>query len=319
MLKYTAKRLALIIPIAFLVSILVFLVIKMIPGDPIRIMFGKNATAEQVEYVRALWGLDRPLLEQYTSWMGNLFRGDWGVSIQSKEPVLSMIMERMPRTLALCVSGILVALVIAIPSGIICAKYHNSGLDLGITIMNLTFISIPGFWMGLILMMIFCVGLGWLPTSGYVDPSVNFGEWLRCMILPAVTTAATFFASLSRLMRSSMLEVMEQDYISLARIKGNNERRVLYVHALRNSLIPLVTNIGLQMGYLMGGVVVIEKVFAYPGLGLLLIKAIDQRDYPLIQGILLIFACIIVVINLVTDLMYMVIDPKIRFGHKKSN
>lgn len=283
-------------------------------------MFGKYATDEQVEYVRTLYGLDKPLIEQYFSWIGNLFRGDWGVSIQSGENVYNMIMERIPRTLSLCVIGIVVALVIAIPSGIICAKHHNSGIDLGITVMNLTFISIPGFWMGLILVMIFGVGLGWLPTSGYVAPTENFGEWVRCMILPAVTTAATFFASLSRLMRSSMLEVLEQDYISLARIKGNTERRVYYVHALRNSLIPLVTNIGLQMGYLMGGVVVIEKVFAYPGLGLLLIKAIEQRDYPLIQGILLIFACMIVVINLVTDLMYMVIDPKIRLmAIKKPN
>lgn len=318
MLKYTCKRLLMIIPIALIVSILVFLVIKMIPGDPIRIMFGKNATAEQVAYVRTLYGLDKPLLEQYFSWMGNLLRGDWGVSIQSGEGVLHMIMERLPRTLALCLSGIFIALVIAIPSGALSAKYHNSGLDLGITISNLTFISIPGFWMGLILMMIFCVGLGWFPTSGYVSLGEDFGGWLRCIILPAVTTAATFFASLSRLMRSSMLEVLDQDYISLSRIKGNPERRVFYVHALRNSLIPLITNIGLQMGYLMGGVVVIEKVFAYPGLGLLLIKSIDQRDYPLIQGILLVFACMIVVINLLTDLMYMVIDPKIRFGYKKS-
>ena len=211
MLKYTTKRLALIIPIALVVSVLVFLVIKMIPGDPVQIMFGKYATDEQVEYVRTLYGLDKPLIEQYFSWIGNLFRGDWGVSIQSGENVYNMIMERIPRTLSLCVIGIVVALVIAIPSGIICAKHHNSGIDLGITVMNLTFISIPGFWMGLILVMIFGVGLGWLPTSGYVAPTENFGEWVRRMILPAVTTAATFFASLSRLMRSSMLEVMEQD------------------------------------------------------------------------------------------------------------
>ncbi len=228
-----------------------------------------------------------------------------------------MIMERLPRTIALCISGIFVALVIAIPSGVISAKHHNTGLDLGITVMNLTFISIPGFWLGLILMMIFSVGLKWLPTSGYISPAVDFGGWVRSMILPSVTTAATFFASLSRLMRSSMLEVFEQDYISLARIKGNPERRVLYIHALRNSLIPLITNIGLQMGYLMGGVVVIEKVFSYPGIGLLMIKAINQRDYPLIQGILLIFAIVIVLINLLTDMAYMLVDPRIRFGYRK--
>lgn len=318
MLKYILRRLLLIIPIVLVVSILVFLVIKMIPGDPITIMFGKNANAEQIAYVKTLYGLDRPLAEQYFTWAGNLLRGDWGSSIQTDEPVLGMILERMPRTIALCFCGILVALAISIPSGIACARYHNSAFDLSVTVMNLAFISVPGFWLGMIFMLIFAVNLKLLPTSGYISAAENFVGWLRCMILPTVTTAATFFASLSRLMRSSMLEVLQQDYISLARIKGNNNRRIYYVHALRNSLIPLITNIGLTMGYLMGGVVVIEKVFAYPGLGLLLINSITQRDYPLIQGILLIFAVIIVVINLLTDLTYMLVDPKIRFGYKKT-
>lgn len=317
MLKYTFKRLSLLIPIVITVSILVFLVIKMIPGDPIAIMFGKNANAEQVAYVRTLYGLDKPLVEQYFTWIGNLLKGDWGKSIQTGEPVFELIMERMPKTIALCIGGILVALCISIPSGIICAKYHNSITDLIITFFNLVFISVPGFWLGIIFMVVFAVKLKWLPTSGYVSISESFGGWLKSMILPTVTTAATFFASLSRLMRSSMLEVLQQDYISLARIKGNPERRVYYIHALRNSLIPMVTNVGLQMGYLMGGVVVIEKVFSYPGMGLLLITSITRRDYPMIQGILLVFAFIIVIVNLLTDLAYMLIDPKVKFGYHK--
>ncbi len=318
MLKYIVRRLLLIIPIVIVVSILVFLVIKMIPGDPITIMFGKNANPEQIAYVKTLYGLDKPLVEQYFTWAGNLLHGDWGSSIQTNEPVRNMILERMPRTIALCFCGIIVALIISIPSGIACARHHNSALDLSLTVMNLTFISIPGFWLGMIFMLIFSVQLRLLPTSGYVSAAESLTGWIKCMILPTVTTAATFFASLSRLMRSSMLEVLQQDYISLARIKGNKNGRIYYIHALRNSLIPLVTNIGLTMGYLMGGVVVIEKVFAYPGLGLLLINSITQRDYPLIQGILLIFAIIIVVINLLTDLAYMLVDPKIRFGYKKT-
>lgn len=318
MLKYTLKRLALLIPIVFAVSVLVFLVIKMIPGDPVQIMFGKSANPEQVAYVRTLYGLDKPLVEQYFTWMGNLFKGDWGQSIQTGEPVYGLIMERMPRTFALCICGIVVALIISIPSGIACAKYHNKITDLIITFFNLVFISVPGFWLGVIFMILFAVQLKWLPTSGYVAISESFGGWMKCMILPTVTTAATFFASLSRLMRSSMLEVLQQDYIALARIKGNPERRVYYIHALRNSLIPLITNIGLQMGYLIGGVVVIEKVFSYPGLGLLLITSITRRDYPTIQGILLVIAILIVIINLITDLTYMLVDPKVRFGFGKS-
>lgn len=307
-----------VIPIVIVVSILIFLMIKIIPGDPVEIMFGKNPNQEQMEYVRQLYGLDKPLNEQYFTWAGNIMKGDWGSSIQTNESVFGMIMERIPRTLALSVIGIALALIISIPSGVACARRHNSGFDLSVTVLNLGFISIPGFWLGILFMLLFSVILKILPTSGYVEPSVDFFGWLQCMIMPAVTTAATFFASLSRLMRSSMLDVLEQDYISLARIKGNKESRIYYVHALRNSLIPLVTNIGLQMGYLMGGVVVIEKVFSYPGLGLLLITSITQRDYPLIQGIILMFAIIIVVINLITDLMYKVVDPKIRFGYKKT-
>lgn len=282
------------------------------------IMFGKNPNQQQMEYMRKMYGLDKPLVEQYFTWAGNLLRGDWGSSIQTRENTLGMILERMPRTVALCFSGILVALLISIPSGVASARHHNSLLDLSLTVVNLVFISVPGFWLGLLLMVLFSVTLRWLPTSGYVELSRDFVGWLRCMLMPTVTTAATFFASLSRLMRSSMLEVLEQDYIALAKIKGNSTRRVYYIHALRNSLIPLVTNVGLTMGYLMGGVVVIEKVFSYPGLGLLLITSITQRDYPLIQGIILVFAVIIVVINLITDIAYMLIDPKIRFDFKKS-
>ena len=174
MLKYIIKRLLLIIPLVILISILVFLVIKMIPGDPIAIMFGKNANQEQIDYVRTLYGLDKPLVEQYFTWAGNLLKGNWGNSIQTGEPVIGMILERIPRTIALCFAGIFLALIVSIPSGVACAKHHNSVFDLSLTIANLAFISIPGFWLGLIFMLIFAVVLPVLPTSGYVSPSKNF-------------------------------------------------------------------------------------------------------------------------------------------------
>lgn len=317
MAKYIIKRLLLIIPIVIAISVLVFMVIKLIPGDPVTIMFGRNPNPEQMERVRSLYGLDKPLAQQYFTWFGNILKGNWGNSIQLNEPVLDSIMERLPRTAALCIAGIVVALIIAIPSGIACAKKHNSTTDVAITSMNLLFISVPGFWFGILLILLFSVKLHILPTSGYVEPAADFSGWVKCMIMPTIATAATFFASLSRLMRSSMLEVLQQDYISLARIKGNSDRRVYYVHALRNSLIPVITAVGLQIGYLMGGTVVIEKVFSYPGMGLLLLTAINQRDYPLIQGILLVFAIIIVIVNLATDITYRLIDPKIRFDRTK--
>jgi peptide/nickel transport system permease protein len=316
-LKYIIKRVLLIIPISIIISVLVFTIIKLIPGDPVTLMFGRNPNAEQIARVRGFYGLDKPLARQYLTWAGNLLRGDWGTSIQQNQPVIDTIMERMPRTIALCFSGIILALIIAIPSGIISAKKHNSLTDVTITTLNLVFISVPGFWFGILLILLLSVWLHILPTSGYIEPSQDFAGWIKCMIMPTLATAATFFASLSRLMRSSMLEVLEQDYISLARIKGNKDSRIYYIHALRNSLIPVVTAVGLQIGYLMGGTVVIEKVFSYPGMGLLLLTSINQRDYPLIQGIVLIYAIIIVVVNLITDITYMFIDPKIKFGHKK--
>jgi len=305
------------IPIVFIVTILIFLIIKMIPGDPIAIMFGKHPNPEQIARIQDLYGLNAPLHEQYFIWMGNLLQGNWGLTIQLNEPVLDLILERVPRTIALCVAGILISLVIAIPTGILSAKKHNTLADVMVTSVNLFFISIPGFWCGILLIIVFSVILNVLPVGGYVSPLDDFGGWLKCMILPSVTMAASFFASLSRLLRSSMLEVLSQDYITLARIKGNTEYRIYYVHALRNSLIPTITALGLQIGYFLGGEVVVERVFSYPGMGMLLLTAINQRDYPLIQGTILFFAIIIVIVNLCTDIAYMLIDPKIKFGDKK--
>ena len=317
MVRYILKRILSYIPILVLISIMIFFIIRLIPGDPVQLMFGKKATAEQIQYVRTLYGLDKPLWQQYVTWISNILKGDWGTSIRLGEPVMGLVLERLPRTALLCVTGILLSIIIAIPSGIASAIKHNTGIDVGITTLNLLFISIPSFLFGILLIIIFAVKLGVLPSTGYVSILEDPSEGFRCLVLPTLAMAGVFFASLSRLIRSSMLEVMGQDYVTLARVKGVRERTVLFVHALKNALIPAVTVIGLQIGYFLGGEVVVEKVFAYPGMGTLLVNAISQRDYPLVQATVLVFTFIVIIVNLLTDIAYILVDPKIKYGAAK--
>jgi len=317
MVRYILKRILTYIPIIVLISIMIFFIIRLIPGDPVQMMFGKNATQEQIQYVRTLYGLDKPLVQQYLTWVGNLLKGDWGTSIRLGEPVIGLVLERLPRTALLCFTGIILSIIIAVPSGIASALKHNTAADMLITSLNLVFISVPSFLCGILLIILFSVKLKVLPSSGYTSILENFGEGLRCLVLPTFAMASVFFASLSRLIRSSMLEVMGQDYVTLARVKGNKENRVLYIHALKNALIPAVTVIGLQIGYFLGGEVVVEKVFAYPGMGMLLVNAITQRDYPLVQATVFVFTLIVIVVNLLTDITYILVDPKIKFGAAK--
>ena len=317
MIRYILKRILSYIPIIILISIMIFFIIRLIPGDPVQMMFGKNASPEQIQYVRTLYGLDKPVIQQYLTWMGNLLKGDWGTSIRLGEPVINLVLERLPRTALLCFTGIILSIIIAVPSGVISALKHNTFTDLAITSLNLVFISVPSFLCGILLIIVFAVNLRILPSSGYTSILENFGEGIRSLVLPTIAMASVFFASLSRLIRSSMLEVMGQDYVTLARVKGNKESRVLYLHALKNALIPAVTVIGLQIGYFLGGEVVVEKVFAYPGMGMLLVNAIGQRDYPLIQATVLVFTIIVIVVNLLTDITYILVDPKIKFGAAK--
>jgi peptide/nickel transport system permease protein len=317
MLKYILKRLASLLLILLVVSVLVFFVIRLVPGDPIQLMFGKSANPERVAEVRALYGLDKPVWQQYFIWMGNLLKGNWGTSIRLDEPVIDLVLERLPRTALLCVLGILLSLAIAIPSGVIAAIKKNTIADVAITTGNLLFISVPSFLCGILLIVVFSVNLQILPATGYVSPLDDLWGSIRSLVLPTIAMAACFFAALSRLIRSSMLEVLNQDYITLARIKGNKEARVHYVHALKNALIPAITMIGLQIGYFLGGEIVVEKVFAFPGMGMLMLNALTQLDYPLIQATMLVFTIIIVVVNMLTDIAYMLVDPKIRYGHAK--
>ncbi len=299
--------------VIFVLTIVIFLMVRLLPGDTATIMLGAEGTPEQIKAVRAKYNLDEPLPNQYVAWLTNVLRGDWGVSFANRTPVMPLVLERLPRTLLLGSVSTALALIIAIFFGVVSAAKHNSNTDLGISVGSLVLLSVPEFWMGVLFMLLFAVTIPILPAGGYVRPDVDFGKFVLSMILPVATLTIHNIPPMIRLVRSSMLEVLREDYITLALTKGNSPRRVYYVHALRNSLIPIATTISLLVTSLMAGVIVIEKVFQFPGIGLLLLNAIHVRDYPMIQACILIFSIIVVVINMLTDIVYAAIDPRIRF------
>ena len=313
MRRYIARRLLTMLLLALIISILVFSMIHFLPGDPIDVMFGEARDPVAMAAIRNLYGLDRPLPLQYLTWAGNLVRGSLGLSFRLRLPVADLIAERLPRTLMLAVGGMLVSLTLAFHAGILAARRYNSWADVAISAASLIGLYMPGFWLALLLVIIFAVSLQWLPPTGYVPPWENPGEWLRTMIMPCVTLGVIMAASTTRMLRSGLLEVLRQEYVRVAHSKGLTERRVLLRHALPNALIPTVTVVGIQLAQLLGGAIVIERVFAYPGMGLLLINAISERDYPLIQASILVFALAFVFVNLVTDITYAFIDPRIRY------
>ena len=331
-MKYLLRRLVLIIPVLFGVSVIAFTIMHVIPGDPVRLMFaGTGASAEQVQAMRHALGLDRPLPVQYVNYVSRAMRGDFGQSIHFKQPVLELILERMPATIELTLASFIIALAVAFPIGVLSALKRYTFIDHIVMTGATLGISLPTFWIGILLIMLVAVNLGWLPGFGRIDYAVNLQKttgfllidslltWnipalkntLAHLTLPALalgTATATFS---TRLIRSSMLEVISQDYVVTARAKGLRERRVIARHVLRNALIPVVTLIGVQMGSLLGGAVVTETIFAWPGIGRLVIQAIYNRDFLLVQGVVLFFALIRVTINLLTDVLYVWIDPRI--------
>jgi peptide/nickel transport system permease protein len=311
--QYLQRRLLGMIPALLGISIFVFLIVHLIPGDPISVMMGRVSDPEVRAALRAQYGLDQPLATQYFVWLGNAARGNLGYSISTSEPVLSQILERLPRTLYLIIGGMSITLLLAVPTGILAAAKHNSWVDLGITTFTLMLMSIPSFWLAILLILLLAVQAKWLPATGFVDPRDGFIDFLRHMLIPSLALGATEAALVARILRSSMLDALHQEYIAVARAKGARERRVLYLHALPNAAIPVVTVFAIEIGYLLGGAIVIERVFAYPGMGLLLITAITTRDYPLIQGTILVFAFFFLVVNLLTDIVYTLIDPRIRY------
>jgi peptide/nickel transport system permease protein len=304
-LRFLARRLALTIPVLLGVATLVFSLIHFIPGDPALAMLGETAAPEDVEELRTRLGLDRPLLEQYGNFLGGVLRGDLGTSLRTSQPVSEAILERLPATFELAAAAMLVAILISIPLGIAAAVWRGTSIDHGAMTLALMGISIPNFWLGPLLAIVFAVELGWLPVSGRGT--------LGHLLLPAVSLGAALAAILARMTRATLLEELREQYVQAARARGASRSRAVIRHAFRNSLIPIVTLLGLQFGAVLTGAVITETIFAWPGIGRLLIQSIGFRDYPLVQGAILFIAVTYVGVNLLTDLVYGVLDPRIRY------
>jgi peptide/nickel transport system permease protein len=302
--RYLIRRLLLTIPVLLGVATLVFSLIHFIPGDPAQAMLGEGAAPEDVAQLRERLGLDRPLIVQYGSFLQGLMRGDLGVSLRNDQPVLQQILERMPATAELAFASMAVAVLIALPLGIIAAVWRGTAVDYSATTLSLVGISVPNFWLGPLLAIVFAVELGWLPVGGRGT--------LAHLVLPAATLGAALAAILARMTRASLLEELREPYVLAARAKGVSRTRAVLHHALRNSLIPIVTILGLQFGVVLTGAVITETIFAWPGIGRLLIQSISFRDYPTVQGCVLLIAVTYVGVNLITDLTYGFLDPRIR-------
>lgn len=310
--RYILKRLIFTIPSLLLTTLLVFLIVRLIPGNPIAVLLEREQDPETVARLRAFYGLDKPLLQQYFVWLKEIGTGSFGNSFLNGADVTGIVLERFPRTLYLMLGGLAVSLLIALPAGIISASRRASWADIALTSGATVLMAMPSFWLGILLIILFAVNLGWLPATGYISPTEDLLQSIKFMILPWFTLGTGLCALTTRILRSSMLDSLSRDYVRTARAKGLTERRVLMGHALKNAFIPTITVVGLQVGYLMGGAVVTERVFAYPGMGLLLVNSITNRDYPVIQAGILLFAVTFIVINLITDMLYMLVDPRIR-------
>lgn len=313
MLRYFIRRALALIPVFFLMTVIVFLLIRLVPGDPVDVMYGAEGLdpARRAALERSL-GLDQPLVVQYVKWLGRALSGDLGRSYRAQMPVLQLILQRLPATLYLSLAALVFSVVLAIPLGILSAIRRNSWADLGAIGFAILGISLPQFWSGIMLVLIFAVWLRWLPSIGFVPPQEDFFKFLRHLTLPAITLGWSLAGTTTRLTRSSVLEELGRDYVRTARGKGLPESHVLWRHALRNALIPTVTMVGLQLAFLIGGAVVVETVFAWPGIGLLVVDSIFARDYPVVQGVILTVAVLVVLVNLLVDFIYTILDPRIR-------
>jgi peptide/nickel transport system permease protein len=312
MLVYLLRRILLAIPVMFVVATGVFLLLFLTPGDPVSVILGPDASPQQVLELQQRLGLDQPVPIQVARWFSRLLQGDLGQSIYLNRPVVQTILERAEPTILLTLLATLFAIVVGLPIGIISAIRAGSWADFGAMLVALGGISMPSFWVGLNLMFVFAVVMGVLPVAGYQPLSKGLWENLRYMILPAVTLGFAQAALLARMSRSMMLEVLREDYVRTARSKGVAERMVVLSHALRNAMVPLVTVMGLTFAILMGGAVITEQVFNIPGVGRLLVQSVLRRDYPVVQGIVLVIAFNYVVINLVVDILYGLFDPRVR-------
>lgn len=314
--RYVANRIALALPVLLGISIIVFLMLKLVPGDPATILLGPQAEPRDIDLLRRAWGLDQPIHRQYVTWLGHVLRGDLGLSLEQRIPVASLVLSRFKNTAILTFASVLISCAVGLTAGVVSATKPRSLFDRLTMVLALFGNSMPAFWLGLVLILAFSLGLGWFPVSGMQSVREEGGllDLVHHLILPAITLGGATTAIVARLTRSSMLEVIQQDYVRTARAKGLFERRVVLGHALRNALLPVVTVVGLQVGFLLGGAVLTETVFSWPGVGLQVFRAISTRDIPLIQGSVLLIAVSFVFINLLVDVLYAYFDPRIRYS-----
>lgn len=315
MIAYVARRLLTLIPVLLLVSIIVFFIMRLIPGDPIDVMYGiEGVSAETRAAMEAKLGLDQPVVVQYFRWLARFVTGDWGVSFVNGQPVFGVIVQKLPATYLLAFSAMIIATIVSFPLGIVAAINRNRGVDYLAMVLALLGISIPSFWLAIMLVLVFSLYLGWLPSIGFVSPFKAPLDAIKHIALPALALAASLTGTFTRLIRSSLLEVLGEDYVRTARSKGLSERAVILFHALRNAVIPVLTVAGMWFGFLLAGSVVVETIFAWPGVGQLLVQSILSRDYPMVQNVVLIVSITFVLINLFVDVTYTFLDPRIRLS-----
>jgi peptide/nickel transport system permease protein len=312
MLEYLLKRLAGIVPTLVLVSMLIFGLQQLLPGDPAQILAGEDQDPALIAHLRATLHLDEPLPVRYGYWIAGVLQGDLGESVRTQQPVLELILQKLPVTIELALLSMIVALVIGIPAGVIAAVKRDTPWDYGATVFALGGLSVPNFWLGIVMILLFSVQLGWLPASGYVSPFDDLWGNLKAMLMPAVVLGTGIAAVLMRHTRSAMLQVLSADYVRTARAKGLSERVVVLRHALRNALTPVITLGALELGTLLSGAVLTEQVFTIPGFGKLIVDAVFNRDYAVVQGVVLVTATAYILLNLLADLAYVAVNPRLR-------
>jgi peptide/nickel transport system permease protein len=313
MLAYIARRVLATIPVMAVVALFVFSLLYIAPGDPAAIIAGDQASPADIERIRASLGLDRPFLLRFGEWFWHVLNGDLGTSIFTNLPVAHMIVQRIQPTLSLMLLTMLISISLAVPMGVLAAWKQGSWIDRTVMLLAVLGFSVPVFVVGYLLAYVFALQLDWLPVQGYTPIAEGVRPWLANLVLPSVTLGGAFVALIARITRATMLEVLSQDYVRTARAKGVGQRSILFVHALKNAAVPIVTVIGLGVAGLIGGAVVTESVFAIPGVGRLVVDAILRRDYPVIQGVVLMFSFVYVLVNLFVDLLYTLFDPRIRY------
>jgi peptide/nickel transport system permease protein len=312
--RFLARRLAYSLIVLLGVLVVVFALVHLVPGDPVRIALGTRYTPEAYDALRSASGLDRPMIGQFFGYVGSALTGDLGVSFRNGDPVATILVDRLPATASLAIAGIVIALLIALPAGIWSALHEGRISDGIVRVTSQLGVSVPDFWMGILLIALFSTTLGWLPTSGYRPLLGDPGGWLQHLVLPGLTVGLVAGAILTRYIRSAVLEVAAMGYVRTARSKGLSPRVVTFRHTVRNALVPILTITGIQLATILGGVIVVEVVFAWPGLGRLVYNAVAARDYPVIQGAVLLIAVLFLLINLVVDLLYAMVDPRIRLS-----